>query len=107
MKYILLIVTFLAVFPVKAETIDGADKDAFCSAIDLLAGLAMYHRLNGVTLADALSNAKRGGESKTSKYYPSIIIDAYEHPAYRTEDMKQRAENEFRNKWLLHCLKEM
>lgn len=75
-------------------------NDKYCNGIGALAASAMGAHQSGVPLSTAI---KVGALDDVSR---RIVIEAYEHPRYSTESVRQRAIADFRDKQHLRCLKD-
>ncbi|WP_292758311.1 hypothetical protein [Methylophaga sp. UBA2689] len=83
------------------------EKDALCNNINVFAGSAMAARQNGVTLAQAISTIKNQEDEDVKELLRTITMDAYESPAYQSDEHKNREIVEFQNEWYMICLKEI
>ncbi len=95
------LIALTALFAISVPAI-AATPDPFCTQISEEATLAMMHRQNGLTLAQALPLAGDSGLLQL------IVIDAYyqQDASMRiTSDDMIRQQKGFANKWMLNCLK--
>lgn len=92
------LIALTALFAISVPAI-AATPDPFCTQISEIAALTMEYRQSGYTLAQALPIA---GDLEILQM---IAIDAYEQGAMRSPDNMIRQQQEFANKWMLHCLK--
>lgn len=45
------------------------------------------------------------GAGSSAELFRTMVMEAYEVPAYSSDEYKRRAADEYRNKWELDCLK--
>ena len=95
MKKLLIALTIATLsFAASAE-----DKQSQCTEISDFAGNIMTLRQLGKPMADTFKIS--GG----SKFVESIIIEAYEHPKFSTEEYRKESVSKFKNKYFLMCIK--
>ncbi|EEQ95649.1 hypothetical protein ACI50E_06475 [Brucella sp. ZJ1_1] len=103
MKRLVLISYITAVLTATSAAADTeAERDEFCKALGSLATSIMKHRQNNTPMSDLM---KKPADASISKISRAIIMDAYEQPAYVSEEGQQRAIGTFRNKVELECYK--
>ena len=76
-----------------------------CAQLGEIADSIMHSRQSGDALSEMIDLAKSFG-GDLGKVLTQITIDAYEEPKWRTEENKQNAISEFRNKVELQCYKD-
>lgn len=79
--------------------------DSSCDAYSETARSIMDGRQNGVTIKQSMAIANAAPNSELKEFVRSIVILAYEQPAYSTEPTKRKAIDEFGNKFSLECEK--
>ena len=93
MKYFI----YLSIFLTSNFAFASSDDDVVCSFEGQSAELTMYFRQEGKSMAEAMK-----GASDSSK---NLIIRAYEHPRFSTEENKNKAAKDFANEITLECYK--
>ena len=93
MKKLILAALFL-------PTLALAEKPTFevCQSYSTYAETVMESRQLGVDMASAYEMVK------DEKILSTILMSAYDSPRYSTQDFKDNAISDFKNKWFLYCI---
>lgn len=77
-----------------------AEKPTFevCQSYSTYAETVMESRQLGVDMASAYEMVK------DEKILSTILMSAYDSPRYSTQDFKDNAISDFKNKWFLACI---
>ncbi|RME56036.1 hypothetical protein D6779_11365 [Candidatus Parcubacteria bacterium] len=94
-KIALIVVSLLIASPAHAITVKG------CTSIAELAQSVMKARQVGVPMAEAFQAVGN------NTLFQSIVIDAYEKPAFMTKSIQEKVIRDFYDKWFLSCIKAM
>lgn len=86
----------------------GADSDRpewaeTCTSVAEMAGIIMSRRQEGASMSKVMDAATNSGSSVAEE----MVIEAYDSPAYSTDDYRESAVTEFTNTWYSKCLKEV
>lgn len=84
---------------------DASAQKATCSKAAKVAESLMQARQKGVSLQNAMDAMISSYPKTAHKYVRVLVMDAYSSPRYHSEEMQQRAIDEFRDKSHLSCLK--
>ena len=98
MKALLLTIA-LAATPAVAK--EEATKQDICDAYGKVAEAIMTARQGGVSMSKSMALADDNNLVK------SLVIEAYEQPAYSTESVKKKTIRDFADNFLLVCYKEI
>lgn len=80
-------------------------QKATCSKAAKVAESLMQARQKGVSLQNAMDAMISSYPKTAHKYVRILVMDAYSSPRYHSEEMQQRAIDDFRDKSHLSCLK--
>jgi hypothetical protein len=94
MKTIFAVVLALAV---SASALAQPREHELCRQIGQAASVTMEARQAGVAMSNVMSNAA------DTDILKKIVIDAYSYPRFGSSEFRDRAVEEFRNKWELAC----
>lgn len=100
MKALTLIAALLLSVPALAADFEAKDKS--CKLNALMADVIMQGRQAGVEMSEVVAVFTKQGLSK--EYYP-MVLAAYEHPRYTSEEIKRSTITEFKNSIYLQCMK--
>jgi len=100
MKALTLVV--IAALSAPAMAADFKQKENSCKLNALMAGVIMQSRQAGVEMSEAVDVFTKHNLSK--EYYP-MVLAAYEHPRYTSEEIKRSTITEFKNSIYLQCMK--
>ena len=78
-------------------------RDMACKVYSETAEVVMEARQEGLGLQQVLDTFAEQGE--VSDINRSLILEAYKLPRYETEENKRTAISDFRDNFLVHCLK--
>jgi len=76
----------------------------FCTGIAGLAEAVMEGRQNGTPMPAMMDVAAQGNDSEMNRITEALIIDAFGHPRYSTERVKQSTIGDFANSAYLSCI---
>ena len=76
----------------------------FCTGIAGLAEVIMQGRQNGRPMHEMMGIAAQGNDPGTNIITEALIIDAFSHPRYSTERVKQSTIGDFADSAYLSCI---
>ena len=76
----------------------------FCTEIAGLAEVIMEGRQNGTPMPAMMDVAAQGNDTEMNRITEALIIDAFGHPRYSTERVKQRTIGDFADSAYLSCI---
>lgn len=76
----------------------------FCTEIAGLAEVIMEGRQNGTPMPAMMDVAAQGNDTEMNKITEALIIDAFGHPRYSTERLKQITIGDFSDSAYLSCI---
>lgn len=101
MKYGFLLVALLVTSNAGASEMDAKIKH--CTTLSSFAKSLMQVRQSGAaSLADLLKD--EGGDSPAQKIMRSLILKAFNHPRYETEENQQKEAEDFGNEVMSKCM---
>lgn len=80
------------------------EKKELCSASMRLAKTIMEKRQNGANIQEMME-VNQSSNKATQKIAQAMVVSAYEHPAYSSQEVKSRVINNFANDAYLACIK--
>ena len=80
------------------------EKKELCSASMRLAKTIMEKRQNGANIEEMMA-VNQSPNKATQRIAQAMVISAYEHPAYSSENVKNKVINSFANDAYLACIK--
>ena len=76
----------------------------FCTEIAGLAEVIMEGRQNGAPMPAMMNVVAQGNDTEMDRFTEALIIDAFNHPRYSTERIKQSAIGGFADSAYLSCI---
>src|SRR5690625_8030013 len=76
----------------------------FCTEIAGLAEVVMEGRQNGTPMPAMMDVAAQGSDKEINSVMEELIIEAFSHPRYSTERVKQSTIGDFADSAYLSCL---
>ena len=76
----------------------------FCTGIAGLAEAVMEGRQNGTPMPAMMDVAAQGSDKEINSVMEALIIDAFSHPRYSTERVKQSTIGDFADSAYLSCI---
>ena len=76
----------------------------FCTEIAGLAEVIMEGRQNGTPMPAMMDVAAQGNDTEMNRITEALIIDAFGHPRYSTDRVKQGTIGDFANSAYLSCI---
>src|SRR5699024_2916935 len=76
----------------------------FCTEIAGLAEVIMEGRQNGTPMPAMMNVAAQGSDKEINSVMEALIIDAFSHPRYSTERVKQSTIGDFADSAYLSCI---
>jgi hypothetical protein len=99
MKKVLMVLCFMLIVPFYAH----AWQD-ICFDLSETATLVMAYRQAGLSPSLLLRETLPNIPIESKEVFEDMVIMAYSHPEYTTEQNKERAIREFRDAWFLGCV---
>ncbi len=94
MKKLLLAATLLAAMSAQAN-----QDQEICDSYANLASIIMEQRQSGVSMREMM------GRADGREPHESMVVEVYGMPQYSTPDFKNRAINEYADRWYLNCIR--
>lgn len=95
------VIVFIVLFAMPFLAMAEDEEKSTCQQFEKMAELIMKSRQAGISMSEVMGVSKISEIELARK----MVIAAYESPRYQTEEMKQRAIEEFKNEAYLQCIK--
>ena len=110
-KVTVMIVGVCFIIAVNTNTVNAEEKAQWrdlCAEVSEIAETIMERRQEGVSMQKMMDIIAYGTGSKgATNITETLIMKAYEIPRYRVKDNRERAVQEFKNRWYLACVKDI
>ena len=101
-----LLTTALAATLTLATTTATAENiGAFCRGIHATSEFIMLERQNHESMPDMIAATAQISDDKAAIALASIVVQAFDRPAYMTSERKIKAAREFANEQYLRCIR--
>lgn len=103
----LIIAAMLFVPTIAFSEEQPASKEIVCNSLGALAKVVMENRQMGVPLSKMLEVPAKMQEESLANITTAIILEAYDSPKFSGKQYQQEAAEEFSNKVVLECWKNL
>lgn len=97
--------TLAAALALAANTAVAENLGAFCRGIHATSEFIMLERQNHESMPDMIAATREIDDDKAALALASIVIQAFDRPAYMTSERKIKAAREFANEQYLKCIR--
>ena len=103
MRHLIIGMMIFTMFFVAPKMTVAGDSERFCEMMAKTAGAIMQKRQANVEMSRVMAVLPEGDDIRDT--VEAMVIDAYNSPAYSTEEYKRKAVREFKNEVYLKCYK--
>lgn len=101
----ILTAALVAALSLATNTAAAENIGAFCRGIHATSELIMLERQNHESMPDMIAATTQISDEKAAIALASIVIQAFDRPAYMTRENKIKAAREFANEQYLRCIR--
>ena len=98
----------IAIFALTSSSAFAVDKFEVCGKLNESATLMMTNRQNGHSLKKLMGDLNSikvdASEEAAMNVYREMLVNAFQVPAYRTSELKEKAITDFADKYYSNCL---
>lgn len=95
----------VAALSLATNTAAAENIGAFCRGIHATSEFIMLERQNHESMPDMIAATTQISDEKAAIALASIVVQAFDRPAYMTRENKIKAAREFANEQYLRCIR--